>query len=90
MHLRARGLREALRKVVSMDAEAANSVKEGVRQDSLSLSGPLQKAGPGGSPSDCTVRRHGQAGLWKEGGRRGGVNRKGENLIKTGSCSATC
>lgn len=50
MHLRVRGLREALRKVVSMDAEAANSVKgyakEGVRQDSLSPSGPLQKSGP--------------------------------------------
>lgn len=75
IHLRARGLREALRKAVSIDLKVASSVKgypkEGMRQSSLSPRGPLQKPGPpGASPSDYMVRRH--RGRLASGRKRGG------------------
>ena len=60
----------------------------------LSLSCPTTNAGIGGgeeSLTHCKVRETLAAGwplMSKE--KREGVNRKGENLIKTGSCSATC
>lgn len=83
--------------------EAANSVKgcvkEGVRQSRLKRiplfpSCPTTNVGVGGgdeSLTHCIVRETLGAGwplMSKE--RREGVNRKGGNLIKTGSCSATC
>lgn len=50
IHLRARGLKGPLRKVVSTDPKAPNSVKgyakEGVGLGSLSPRGLLQKPGP--------------------------------------------
>lgn len=50
IHLRARGLREALRKVVSIDLKIASSVKgypkEGMRQGSLPQGGRYKSQAP--------------------------------------------
>lgn len=68
-------MREALRKVVSIDLKVASSVKgypkEGMTQGSLSPRGRLQKSGPpGANPSDYMVRRH--RGRLASGRKRGG------------------